>query len=299
MRHSRAGDILDPTLLSQIGNLKLRARLLVEGFLTGLHQSPYHGFSTEFFDRRSYQPTDPLRSVDWRVFARTDKLYVKRYSDETNLRAYLVVDFSRSMAYQGSGPVAKLEYARTLAAAIAFLLLRQRDAVGLAVFDETLRAWIRPSARPGQLDLIATQLARHQPHGTTAPSKVFPVVASRMARRGMVILISDLLVPPEDMASLPTLAAGHHELVVFRILDPAERTLAFRGPVTLRDMETSREITTFTSAIQAHYRAALEEAWDRVVADTERFRASLHDVDTTTPPARLLTSVLASRGRTK
>ncbi|MCU0610346.1 MAG: DUF58 domain-containing protein [Candidatus Eisenbacteria bacterium] len=282
----------------RIRSLKLRARLVVEGFLAGFHRSPYHGFSTEFMDHRVHQPTDPPRLVDWRVYGRTDKLYVKRYADETNLRAHLLVDCSASMAYQGSGSVTKMEYARSLAASLALLLLRQRDAVGLCLFDETVRSWIRPRAATGHLDRLLVELIRHEPHGLTRPLDVFSAMAGRLPRRGLVVLISDLMVPLEtQVRALRSLASGNHELIVFRVLDATERRLAFLGPVSLRDMETGEEVTTLPSAVSGAYAAAVDSSWRSLNRETERFRAQLLDLDTATSLTGALTALLASRDR--
>jgi len=290
--------LLDPEMVSRISSLNLRARLMVEGFLAGLHRSPYHGFSTEFLDHRSHQPTDPPRLVDWRVYGRTDKLYVKRYCDETNLRAYLLVDCSASMGYQGTGPTSKLEYARSVAASLALLLLKQRDAVGLCLFDETVRAWIRPRTAPGQLDRLLVELVRHGPQGRTKPLDVFATMAGRLPRRGLVVLISDLLVPLDiQIRALRSLASGNHELIVFRILDSTERQLSFPGPVSLRDMETGEEITALPSAVGSAYAAAVDHAWRALNRETERFRAQMVDVDTTTNLASVFTAFLAARAR--
>lgn len=293
-----AEGLLDPGTVSRVRSLNLRARLMVEGFLAGLHRSPYHGFSTEFLDHRAHQPTDPPRLVDWRVLGRTDKLYVKRFSDETNLRATLLVDCSGSMAFRGSGPMSKMEYARSIAASLALLLLKQRDAVGLCLFDEGIRSWIRPRTAAGHLECLMAELVRHEPRGRTHPTEVFATVAHRLPRRGLVVLISDLLIPVEhQLKAVRSLASGNHELIVFRILDPMERTLALPHPVTLRDMETGEEVTTSPSAVAGAYAAALDGAWRALSRDTERFRAQLVDLDTTASLMRVFTVFLSARDR--
>ncbi len=292
------GSVLDPAVVSRIGSLDLRARLVVEGFLAGLHRSPYHGYSTEFFDHRSYQPSDPPRLVDWRVFARTDRLYVKRFSDETNLRAVILVDCSASMGYRGTGPLTKMEYARTLGAAFALLLLKQRDAVGLGLFDERVRSWVRPRAAPGHLERILGELVRQEPSGTTRPLEVFTAIAGRLPRRGLVVLISDLLVPTASaLRSLRSLAAGHRELLVCRILDASERDLGFEGVVSLRDVETGSVLTTLPQAVREPYRAAVRNAWQELGREAERFRAQLVDIDTSSDLVSVFSTLLAVRNR--
>lgn len=266
--------------------------------MAGLHRSPYHGFSAEFRDHRSYQPTDPPRLVDWRVFARSDKLYVKQFTDETNLRAYLLVDCSGSMGYRREGPLTKLDYTRSLAASLALLLLKQRDAVGLCLFDETMRSWIRPSTASGQLERILVELVNHDPRGETRPTDVFTSMASRIPPRGLIIVLSDFLFPVEaQIKALRHLASGKHELVVIRVLDKSERDLSFSGLVTLKDMETKKMLTIRPALIREAYRDSLYGAWRALENDLSRFRAHLVDVDTTEPFSKGLLALLAARRR--
>jgi len=293
-----AENLLDPVFVSKIGSLNLRARLVVEGFMAGLHKSPYHGFSSEFRDHRSYQPTDPPRLVDWRLFARSDKLYVKQFTDETNLRAYLLLDCSGSMGYRGEGPMTKLDYARSLAASLALLLLKQRDAVGLCLFDEAMRSWIRPSTSSGQLERLLLELVSHEPKGNTRPFEVFAGMAGRLPPRGLIILISDFLFSPEvQLKALRHLASGKHELVVVRVLDSVERRLSFSGLVTLKDMETGKELTTRPSMVRQAYSEALETAWKNLQRGMEGFRAHLVDMTTTDDFTKGLLSLLAARAK--
>ncbi len=298
-KEARAAEgLLDPILVSRIRSLSLRARLVVEGFIAGMHRSPYHGFSAEFREHRAYQPSDPPRLVDWRLFARSDRLYVKQFTDETNLRAYLLVDSSASMAYKGNGPVSKIDYARSLAASLALLLLKQRDAVGLAIFGDSLQSWVRPSTSSGHLERLLIELVRAEPRGGTRPLEVFVNIAGRIPPRGMVILISDLLVPSDVLVTaLRHLASGKHELLVMRILDRTERVLADTGIVTLKDMETGENLTTRPSLIRKAYATALAEAW-RVLEDgLGRFRAHLVDIDTSDDFSTALAAFLSSRTR--
>ena len=296
-KESKGAEILlDPVFISRIRSLSFRARLVVEGFMAGLHRSPYHGFSAEFRDHRSYQPTDPPRLVDWRVFARSDKLYVKQFTDETNLRAYLLVDCSGSMGYRGDGPLTKHDYARSLAASLALLLLKQRDAVGLCLFDETARSWIRPSTASGQLERILGELVIHDPSGETRPTEAFTAMASRIPPRGLIIVLSDFLFPAEtQMKALRHLASGKHELVVIRILDKSERSLSFSGLVTLKDLETKKTLTVRPALLREAYRNRVYGTWRALENDLSRFRAHLVDVDTTEPFSKALLALLAAR----
>jgi uncharacterized protein (DUF58 family) len=244
---------IDPAALLRIKNLHLRAKTVVEGFFHGLHRSPYHGFSAEFSEYRPYTPGDDPRWVDWRLFARSDRHYVKRFEDETNLRCYLVVDRSKSMGY-GSGGFSKAEYAVTLAASLAYFLLHQHDAVGAMTFSEGLGEFLPARIRSGHLHrLLATLEAPLQ--GTTT-DLVSPLerIAELAPRRGLIMLVSDLLAPLENLQPrLGYLCSQGHEVIVFQTLDPAERDFGFDKAVTLFDMESGREVYVDAQAARAEY----------------------------------------------
>jgi len=290
------GDILDPITVSRIGNLRLRARLIVEGFMAGLHRSPYHGFSSEFRDHRSYQPTDPSKLVDWRVFGRTDRLFVKQFTDETNVRVHLLLDVSGSMGYQSAGVMTKLDYARTLAASLAFLMRKQRDAVGLIAYDDTLRLWIRPGTSSAHLDLLLIQLSRLTPHGSTGTVEVFADIASRIPKRSIVIVLSDLLAPTEKLIpAIRHLASGKHELIIIRILDNDERRLPRGRILSLKDLETGKQLTIRPTLIRNVYQEVTQHAWTLLSDAVGGFRAHLVDVDTHKDFSTVLTAILTSR----
>jgi uncharacterized protein (DUF58 family) len=231
-------DVLDPVVLAGIANLELRARLAVEGFLAGLHKSPHHGFSTEFSDYRPYYPGDDMRYVDWKVYARSGKFYIKQFEDETNLRCYILLDVSASMGY-GSGSVTKLEFSRTLASSLAYFITGQRDAVGLITFDHKIQHYLPSRFRRGHLLNILKALS-----DTTigqATNILRPVVdlAHSLKRKGMVILISDLLDEIETTADgLQQLRAQGSDVIVFHVLDPAELTFPFERIADFEDSET-------------------------------------------------------------
>ncbi len=189
---------IDPRTLSRLANLELRARLVVEGFIAGLHRSPYHGFSVEFAEHRQYAPGDELRHVDWKVYGRTDRYYVKRFEEETNLKAYLLVDTSASMGYASPGRMSKFDYAVSLAAALAYLMIRQRDAVGLATFDEGIREYYPPRSTRIYLRSLLSGLQAVRPSGLTGAGKALHQLADRIKRRGLVIVLSDLFDDPDD-----------------------------------------------------------------------------------------------------
>ncbi len=231
---------LDPEALLQIKNLELRARMLVDGFQTGLHRSPLHGFSVEFDEYRPYSVGDDPRSLDWKLFARSDRYCVKKYRDETNRRCYLLVDFSRSMDF-GSIGYTKLQYVQTIAATLAHYLWRQRDAVGLVAFDSQVREVIPATRRHGQLQRIVARLDSQASGSATQLDLPLRQIAETIAPRGLIIVLSDFLTPL-DQLELPTnlVRARGQEVCCIRILDPAEQTFAPKSAVTLRDAETGK-----------------------------------------------------------
>ncbi len=259
---------LDPVIVSRLKNMELRARLIVEGFITGLHKSPYHGFSVEFAEHRPYNPGDELRHVDWKVFAKTDRHYVKQYEEETNLRHYVVLDTSPSMRYRHSGKLTKLEYGCYLAAALHYLMVKQRDATGLVAFDETVHMMLSPKSTTSFLRQILGELerlAREQPAGKrTSAATVLHEVAERIARRSLVVLITDLfenISEHEDMLrSLRHLRHRGHEVLVLHVLETeTERKFTFPDvPMLFRDMETGETLSLQPAQMRDSYREAVQ-----------------------------------------
>ncbi|MHB8520194.1 MAG: DUF58 domain-containing protein [Limisphaerales bacterium] len=240
--NSKNGRLIDPQALMSIKNLELRARVVVEGFWHGLHRSPYHGFSVEFSEYRQYSPGDDPRYLDWRLYARSDRYYIKKFEDETNLRCHLLVDNSRSMAY-GSLGYTKAQYGNTLAATLAYFLFLQGDAVGLLTFDEGIREFLPARHRPGHLRHLMLKL--EQPAGGAATDLAAPLqrIARTLKRRALLVLISDLLAPIDTCErNLAALTACGHEVLLFHILDPAELAFAFDKPVMFHDVETGRRL---------------------------------------------------------
>lgn len=245
------------------------ARGVVEGFLAGLHRSPFRGFSVEFAEHRPYQPGDEPRYLDWKVLGKRDRLYVKQYEEETNLRATVVLDVSRSMGWVGDAEktLTKFDYATRLAAAIALILVRQRDATGLIAYDETVRAVVPPRARHGQWPLLTRTIAELKPSGRTAAELALPRVVELLKRRGMVILISDLLVDRErSLQAMRYLRHRGHQVTVFHVMDPAEQDL--QGPAEARyvDPETGDSVVASAADLRRAYRttvAGVVAAWRR------------------------------------
>jgi uncharacterized protein (DUF58 family) len=253
---------LDPAVLAKIDDLELIARTVVEGFLHGLHRSPYVGFSVEFASHREYLPGDDLRHLNWKLYARNDKLYVKQYDAETNLDCQLVVDVSGSMETASAG-LSKGRYATMLSAAIAHLALAQHDAVGLSLFADRVLAHLKPRAKSKQLEDVLTALAGATGKPAAATGTVLHEVAELMPRRGLVVLVSDLFLPNEDVFSgLDHLLFHGHDVIVFHLLDPLEQGLTVGGQVRFQDLETGEELTTQTDEIRPLYEKAMAD-WQR------------------------------------
>jgi uncharacterized protein (DUF58 family) len=248
-----AAKLIDPQALMTIRSLELRARAVVEGFWSGMHRSPYHGFSVEFTEYRQYTPGDDPRYLDWRVFARSDRYFIKKYEDETNLRVHLLADQSRSMEY-GSAGYTKATYAATLAATLAYFLHLQGDAVGLLTFDEQVREYLPARHRVGHLRQI--MLALEKPAAGRATDLVAPLerITSLIRKRGLVIMISDFLAPLDRLErNLIALTAGGHEVTVFHIADPAEQNLGLEAAAVFEDVESARRIYIDPAVARASY----------------------------------------------
>ena len=244
---------LRPETVALLNSMSLRARLVVEGYIIGHHRSPYHGFSVEFAEHRSYGPGDEIKHIDWKLFGKTDRLYVKRYEEETNLRAHIILDTSKSMLYS-SAEVSKLSYANSLAASLSYLMINQQDAVGIAKFSEKIDTFIPPKARPSHLNLILSQLDDKNSGYDTQIGIVLHELADRIKKRGMVILISDLLDKPENiMKGLKHFRHQNQEVIVFHIQDRKESEFDFDTRTKFFDMETGEEIVTEPWHIRSNY----------------------------------------------
>jgi uncharacterized protein (DUF58 family) len=273
--------LIQPQALMSIRNLELRARVVVQGFWTGLHRSPYHGFSVEFTEYRQYSPGDDPRYLDWKVYARSDRYFLKKYEDETNLRCHLIADQSRSMTYGSLGHT-KAEYAATLAATLAYFLHLQGDAIGLLTFDAGVRDFLPARHRFSHLRQLMHLLEKPAGGKSTDLSAPLQRAVEIIRKRGLVVLISDLLAPIERLeAALIQLTACGHEVVVFQVLDPAEIEFKFDAPATFEDVETGRKLLIDPGALRTDYQRQLEahcaavrgicqklgSAWSRVRTD--------------------------------
>ena len=305
----RGADIrrfLDPRVASQIEQIDLRARLVVEGFLTGLHRSPFHGFSVEFAEHRPYSPGDAIRHLDWKVFAKQDRYYIKRYYEETNLRAYLLVDQSGSMGYAGArktpGRPSKLEYASSLAAALSYLMLGQQDAVGLVLFAEKIERYVPPRSVKSHLNQLLLHLGQARPHSQdTQVGRCLTTVAETIKRRGLVMVFSDLLDDPEHpervLAGLKAFRYGRHEVVVFHVLDPDERRFPFHEPVEIEDLESGERIVTHGWDVAREYRRRVDEWTARLQRECRERQIDYVLLDTATPFDVALIRYLEKRAR--
>lgn len=246
---------LDPRTLAKLKGLQLRARHIVEGYVAGLHRSPYHGFSIEFAEHREYSPGDDLRYVDWKVFGRTDKFYLKQYEDETNLICYLVLDCSESMQYRGpDAALSKFEYAQCLAAAMAWLVLHQQDSVGLVTFDRQIRHRISPSSSASHLQQLMQVMQATNPAAKTDTGPIFHELAQRFRKRGVVLILSDFFDNIDSMmAGLKHFRHRRHDVVLFHTLDPAEIEFPFRTPTLFKGLEQLPEVLADPRSLRKAY----------------------------------------------
>ncbi|MEK6675162.1 MAG: DUF58 domain-containing protein [Planctomycetota bacterium] len=294
-RHPR--EFLDPQVLSKIAGLELRARLVVEGFFSGLHHSPHRGLSVEFADHRIYTQGDDLRHIDWKVYGKTDKYYIKEYEQETNLEMVLVVDCSESMAYRSSPSLlSKHEYATCVAASIAYLALQQQDAVGLALFDEHLTQYFKPSNNAHHWKTIAHELSGKTGPSKTSLGRALHELAERLTHRTMIILISDLLDDPDViLKGLKHLRFEHHELIVWNIWDEAELTFPFTGPTMFEGLESSGHLLTEPRSLRERYLAEVAQFQSRLQKGCGSMQVEFAVFHTAQPLDGALSGYLATR----
>jgi len=292
-----AARLIDPQALMAVRSLELRARMVVEGFWHGLHRSPYHGFSVEFSEYRPYTAGDDTRHLDWRVLGRSDRYFIRKFEDETNVRAHLLVDQSRSMAF-GSPAWTKAEYAATLAATLAWFLHQQGDAVGLLSFDERVRDYLPARHRAGHLRQL--MLALEKPAGGPATDLESPLrrLAELIRKRGVVVMVSDFLAPLDRLEpGLSLLRAWGHEVEIFQILDPAELTFAFEVPAVFEDVESGRSLFLDPAAARDGYRARLAAHRESLQAVCAKLGVGCHLLTTDQPLEFALFSFLQERER--
>ena len=291
---------LDPQALDKIKRLDVRARLVVEGFMTGQHRSPYNGFAIEFATHREYAPGDDLRHIDWKVWSKTDRLYIKEYEEETNLKCYLLVDRSKSMRYGEKSGWSKFDYAATAAASLGYLMQQQQDSVGLVLFSNKIDKSLKSSSHPSHLKLILHELDQAEPDDKTDVSDAFLSLAAKIRQRGMVVLFSDLFVDPDDLAkSLSQFRLRKHEVVVFHVMHHDELDFPFQENTLFRGMEIDAELHTEPRALRKTYMEAVERYLARVrkvcaVAGIDHVL-----LDTSKPLGGVLSSYLNFRSKSR
>jgi len=289
---------LDPAVVARLGTLELKARTIVEGFLSGLHRSPFKGFSVEFAEYRQYIPGDDLSTIDWKVYARSDRYFVKKFEEETNLDCHLMLDVSGSMGYGSHHGMSKFEYGACLAASLGYLMNRQRDAVGLTAFDENVAAMLPASSRPGHLRSLLVTLERLRAGRQTNVAKPLHQLADTLTKRGLVVLISDLLDEPDEIIrGLKHFQFRGIDVIVFHVLDADELDFPFERAARFEDLETSEEITAHPGAVRDHYLQQITALVDRYRRELGASGIDYQLLNTKHPLELALLSYLSTRSR--
>ncbi len=289
-------EYLKPSVIHQIQRLDLRAQFVVKGFLHGLHASPFHGFSVQFSEHRKYVPGDDPKDLDWRVFARTDKYYIKKYEAETNINGYLVMDLSQSMDYTYRQELTKFDYAICLAAALAYLMISQQDPVGLITFADSIGESLPPRSKRTQLNNLLTLLSRAKPTGRTEFAKCIELIAAMLKHRSLIMLFSDLLLDdPQELDALFRLTFAGHDVIVFHVLDEAEVTFPFSGSHEFLDAESNQRLTTDANQVRGDYVRAIEQYRSELAQRCHQHRIDYVPLDTSMQFDRALMEYLMRR----
>jgi uncharacterized protein (DUF58 family) len=287
---------LDPSVITRLNSLELKARFIVEGFMVGLHRSPFHGFSVEFSEHRPYMQGDNLRDVDWKVYGKTERYVIKQYEEETNLKSYILLDTSKSMAYASEGNVTKLEYASTLVAALSYMMIKQQDAVGLSLYSEKINKHLPPKATRSYLQEILKNIASVTASDKTNTSSSLNEIAEKIKRRGLVIVVSDFFDNIDSVLSaLKHFRYNKNEVIVFQVLDPLERSFSFGNDAVFKDMETLEEITTQPYQVQKVYREAMNQFIDKLKTECLNAGIDYNLIETSTPFDKALYAYIQKR----
>jgi len=287
---------LKPNVINQIKRLDLRAQFVVKGFLQGLHASPFHGFSVEFSEHRKYTTGDDPKDIDWLVYAKTDKYYVKKFEAETNITGYLVMDLSRSMGYTYRQELTKFDYSICLAAALGYLMISQQDPVGLITFDERIRDSLAPKSKRTQLGLLLSHLSNLRPEGTTDIGRSISQIAAMLKHRSLVMIFSDLLIDPEPVIkSLHLLRHGGHDVILFHVMDEAEVAFPFDGLVEFEDPESEDKIQVDARSYKDDYVSEVEAFRERYRRECFQSGIDYVPLDTSTQFDKALMEYLISR----
>jgi uncharacterized protein (DUF58 family) len=287
---------LKPEMIRQISRLDLRAQFIVKGFMQGLHASPFHGFSVEFSEHRKYTPGDDPQDIDWLVYAKTDKYYIKKFEAETNITGYLVMDLSRSMGYTYRQELTKFDYGICLAAALCYMMIHQQDPVGLITFDDKIRQSLPPRSKRTQLGNVLSLLANLRPAGQTDIAKSLIQIAAMLKHRSLVMLFSDLFADPEPvMHALRRLRHGGHDVILFHILDEAEVRFPFDGMIEFEEPETHEKLQIDASSFRSDYLREIQEFCETYRRECFKFGVDYVQLDTSMQFDRALTEYLVSR----
>jgi len=295
-----AAKYLDPKTLNKIGSLDLKARLIVEGFISGQHRSPYHGFSVEFAEHREYTLGDDLKHLDWKVLGKTDRLYIKQYEEETNLRSFFLIDGSESMKYASPGNISKLEYAKYIVASLAHMLIRQQDSVGVVVFDNKIRKFIPASASPAHQRLLLHELNQITPEERTDTGSIFHDLAERIRRKGLVVILSDLFDDPEKLIhGLQHFRHRRHEVIVFHLLDDFEINFPFNDLTLFEGYEGWKPLNCDPRALKKGYLDEYNNFTEKMKRGCRNNKIDFQQVNTKNPLDAVLSTYLATRMRSK
>ena len=296
MAATTAEKYLKPEVIRQVARLDLRAKFIIEGFIAGLHASPFHGFSVEFSEHRKYTPGDNISDVDWSVYAKTDRFYIKKFQAETNLTGYLVMDLSGSMGYTYRQELTKFEYSISLAAALSYLMIRQQDPVGLIAFDKKVSQSLAPKSKRSQLGNILSLLAKLQPTGETNIETSLHQVAGMIRHKSLIMIFSDFLGDPDPiLKALYRLRFAGHDVILFHVLDEAEAEFPFEGMLELEDNESDERLEVDADAIKADYLEEVAKFRDRYKVECFRARIDYVPLHTGMPFDKALMSYLLSR----
>ncbi|HNX00471.1 MAG TPA: DUF58 domain-containing protein [Candidatus Cloacimonadota bacterium] len=289
--------LLNESLTAKLDRFHMRTRMIVEGFMVGLHKSPYHGFSVEFADHRQYMPGDAIRNVDWKVYAKTNRWYVKRYEEETNVRTFIILDHSKSMQY-GSGDITKLDYTKQLASALAYLVVQQQDAAGLITYTDKVTNYLPPKAYRSYVSILLQKLMVLEPQEQTHTLAVLHGLAEQIRKRSLIIMISDMIDDPDAILSgLNHFRYSHHEVILFHIQDPQEVNFNFKGETEFIDKETGQKVTVMPWQIRNNYRQAYDAFSKYLKVKCHQSNIEYNEITTSTPIEDSLLQYLIKRSR--
>ncbi len=287
---------LDPKTLTKLGNLDLKARLIVEGYISGQHKSPFHGFSVEFAEHREYSPGDDFKHLDWKVWAKSDRFYIKQYEEETNLRSFILMDTSESMKYASPGCISKLEYASYIAASLSYMLIQQQDSVGMVLFDNKIKKFVPASASPAHLRLLLHELSSIVPEQKTDTGLIFHELAERIKRKGLIVILSDLFDDPAKlMSGLQHFRYLRHEVIVFQILDDFETKFPFDSMTQFEGYEGWKELICDPRSLRKGYLDEYHEFTDKMKRGCRNNKIDFVPISTSQPLDVMLSAYLAAR----